>query len=280
MSAFSALMYGWSDYMGGRAARHVPVLRVMINMEYLLAATYLTLVIADPAPVTWLDLMWGAFAGVGGVGGLAAFYLASTKGPVSLASAVTGVASTIAPVIAGLVLGERPSGAAMVGIVLAMVSVVLVSGAVSSRRESVAMPRQQVWLVLLAGALFGLWYISLDQASDESGWWPLLGARILAIPAFVVLAWRRRGKDLSSPEQRRSGWRLTVGAWATVVFANVSYLVAVRDGMLSIVAVVVSMYPAGTIMLAIIFDRERLSKSQWGGVALAASALVLVGVGA
>ena len=279
LAVLSALLYGWSDYMGGRATRHMSVLRVTLYIELLMTVSYVALVVLDPAPFVLRDAIWGAIAGVGGVGGVAAFYLALSMGSISVASPVAGVLSAVVPVVVGIAMGERPSTVAMVGIAFALSSVVLVSGALSSRRAEVAMPRTQLLLVVASGCLFGLWYIALDVAGADSGWWPLLASRTLTLPALiaaaVVLRHRLRA-DSVTPIARR--W--TVGAWITILIANLAYLVAVRSGLLSIVAVIASMYPASTIGLAIFIDREQLSKTQWLGVGVAGFALVLVGVGA
>jgi len=279
LAVLSALLYGWSDYMGGRATRHMSVLRVTLYIELLMTVSYVALVVLDPAPFLLRDAIWGAIAGIGGVGGVAAFYLALSMGSISVASPVAGVLSAVVPVIVGIAMGERPSTVAMVGIAFALSSVVLVSGALSSRRAEVAMPRPQLLLVVVSGCLFGLWYIALDVAGADSGWWPLLASRTLTLPALiataVVLRHRLRA-DRVTPIARR--W--TVGAWITILIANLAYLVAVRSGLLSIVAVIASMYPASTIGLAIFIDREQLSRTQWLGVGVAGFALVLVGIGA
>ena len=279
LAVLSALLYGWSDYMGGRATREISVLRVTLYIEFLMTISYIALVVLDPAPFVIRDAILGAIAGIGGVGGVAAFYLALSMGAISVASPVAGVLSAIVPVIAGIAMGERPSPLAMIGILIALASVILVSGAMSSRREEIAMPRSQLLLVVVSGALFGLWYIALDVAGSQSGWWPLLTSRTLTLPTLIVAAYVLRDR-LRTDQLSAAGQRWTLGAWITILAANLAYLVAVRSGLLSIVAVVASMYPASTIGLAIFIDRERLSRSQWLGVGFAGCALVLVGVGA
>ncbi len=279
LAVVSALLYGWSDYLGGRATREVSVLRVTLYIEFLMTISYIALVVLDPAPFVVRDAIWGAVAGIGGVGGVAAFYLALSMGSISIASPVAGVLSAVVPVVTGIAMGERPSPLAMVGILIAMASVVLVSGAMSSRRDEVAMPRSQLLLVLASGVLFGLWYVALDIAGSQSGWWPLLTSRTLTVPALLVTGYVLRDR-LRAEEMSSAGRRWVLGAWLTILAANLAYLVAVRSGLLSIVAVIASMYPASTIGLAIFIDREQLSKSQWLGVGFAAGALILVGIGA
>jgi drug/metabolite transporter (DMT)-like permease len=275
----SAVLYGWSDYMGGRAARLMPALRVTLLMEFMMIAVYAGATWLDPTPLTARAVVWGALAGIGGTAGVTAFYAALAVGSMSIASPITGTTSAVIPVIVALVIGERPNGVTLVGIGLALGSVALVSGAGGDGTHRVS--RRQLLLSLAAGASFGLWFIGLERAGDDSGWWPLLAARMCALPAVlaVYLVLRRRGFDPVGLLGRTGlGWAM--GAGILVLAANIAYLIAVRDGLLSVTAAVVSLYPASTVAMAMLIDRERLTRIQGLGVALALSALVLVGIGA
>jgi drug/metabolite transporter (DMT)-like permease len=161
------------------------------------------------------------------------------------------------------------------GVVLAVGAVALVGGAIGVPHAAVS--RRQVALALLAGAAFGLWFIGLERAGDDSGLWPLVTSRILTLPTLML--WERQLRRRSDhPRMRRSSlwWAVTSGAF--ILAANIAYLGAVRDGLLSVVAVVVSLYPASTVALAIVIDRERVARTQIIGMGLAGVALVLVGV--
>lgn len=278
LSVLSALLYGWSDYMGGRAARLMPALRVTLLMEFMMIVVYGVGVLLDPAPLSGVALLWGGLAGLGGTVGVTAFYAALAAGSMSIASPITGTTSAVIPVIVGLAIGERPGTLTLIGIGLAVCSVALVSGAggTSARRASV----RQLVLAVAAGGSFGLWFIGLERAGDDSGWWPLFAARMFALPSvfLVYVALRRRGFDPAGL-RGRDGLSWAIWAGVTVLGANVAYLFAVRDGLLSVTAAVVSLYPASTVALALAIDHERLGRLQSVGVGLALSALVLVGLG-
>lgn len=278
LAALAAVLYGVSDYFGGRSARRIPAVTAALIGETVLLGGAVLLVVLDDTPVTAGGLVWGVVAGVGGVGGVVLFYAALAHGSMSVAAPVTGVVSAVLPVAIGLLIGERPGTAAFIGIVVALIAVVLVGGAGGGGGVS---PRQLA-LSLAAGAAFGAWFIALERAGDDSGWWPLLGSRLFGAPALIVaqiiLAGhrRRRGRAVIHPWQDRIAIAWSVSAAVVILAANVTYLVAVRQGLLSIVAVIVSLYPASTIVLAVVIDRERLRPAQIVGLGLAVLALSLV----
>ena len=137
-------------------------------------------------------------------------------------------------------------------------------------------PPRIVGLAVVAGAGFGLLFVFLDRTSDASGFWPLLIGQLTTLP-IVVLAVIVTGVGVRSVG--RAGL-LAAAAGALAVLANVSYLVATREGLLSLVAVITSMYPASTVVLATVLDHERLSRPQVLGLGLAVTALGMVAVGA
>ena len=106
LAVISAVLYGWSDYMGGRATRHMSVLRVTLYVDLYDGVVYCARRLR-PGTLRLRDVMWGSIAGIGGVGGVAAFYLALSMGAISVASPVAGVLSAVVPVIVGIALGER-----------------------------------------------------------------------------------------------------------------------------------------------------------------------------
>lgn len=278
LSVLSAILYGWSDYMGGRAARLMPALRVTLLMEFMMIVVYALGVAIVPSAWSWTAVLWGALAGLGGTIGVTAFYAALASGSMSIASPITGTTSAVIPVLVGLSIGERPGTVTLIGIALAVASVALISATSADGERSVS--RRQLVLSIAAGGSFGLWFIGLERAGEDSGWWPLLAARMCALPAvfIVYLVLRRRGFDPVGL-RGRAGFYWAISAGLAVLVANIVYLVAVRDGLLSVTAAVVSLYPASTVALAMMLDRERLGRTQAIGVGLALSALVLVGLG-
>ena len=269
-----ALMYGIADYCGGRASRHGSSIAVTLigQMTSLVLASLAVWVIGTPLPP--LDqIAWGALAGLATAFALAAFYHALSFGSMTVVAPITAVLSAVLPVCFGLVRGERPSAIDYVGMAVAVIAVALVSG-VLGVRGSVAR-RSTIGFACIAGVGFAMIFVALGQTTTASGVWPLVICRVVSV---VLMA-----TALAASGTRLGGVRgiaaLAVGTGILDVLANVLYLVAVRRGLLSVVVVVAALYPVSTVALAFTLDRERVSRSQAAGMAMALGALVLVSLG-
>ena len=274
LALLSALCYGTSDYVGGRASRGVSPLTVALAGELtIVPVTLFVIPLVEDASFTAAALWWGMAGGVAGSAGVLGLYAALSRGAMTVVAPITGVVAAVLPVADGLATGERPGPVAVIGIALAILAVALIGGAVGALHQPVAVPT--VVLSVVVGALFGFLFVALAQTGDDSGLWPLLSARFGAAPllatAFVV-GHRRRAVD------RLDGriWRIGVVIGRLIVLANALYLLSTREGLLSIVAVVVSLYPASTVLLASVVDRERSTRPQLTGMVLAAVAVALV----
>ena len=249
LALISAVVYGVSDYCGGRAARSAPLLGVVLLAQLASASvtSIVVLVAGDPFP-GGTDVAWSMGAGLMSVTAVGAFYFALANGAMTVVAPITAVVSAVVPVAVGIALGERPSVLAMVGVAVAIVAVALISG-VGGRADRPT-SRLTVALAVLAGTGFGLLFVFLDRTSDDSGFWPLLIGQLTTLPlvAAAVLVTRTDVRSVG-----RAG-RLAVGAGTLAVVANVSYLLATREGLLSLVAVITSMYPASTVAAG---DRAR-----------------------
>jgi drug/metabolite transporter (DMT)-like permease len=174
-------------------------------------------------------------------------------------------------VVAGFAQGERPAGTAMVGMGAALVAIVLVSaeGGGSLRPSDL----RGVRLALGAGLGFGLFFVALSHTHDGAGLWPIVAARTASVTVVGGLALLGR----IDPRVPRGGARvLTAGAGALDATANVLYLLAIRQGLLSVVSVLASLYPASTVVLAWIVLRERFAPMQRAGLLLAVPAAILM----
>lgn len=267
----SALVWGGSDFCGGLAARRAPAQAVVLVSQALglvLLVALLPWFGGSPRP---LDLALGAVAGLCGGGGLVVFYRALAGGVMSVVAPTTGVCAAAVPVLTGLALGERIGVAAAVGIALALVAVVLVAaeGGLASLRT---VRPATLGPAVLAGVLFGLFFVLLHRTQPQSGLWPLVAARtasVLLIGVAALVARRSvRVPARTAPAVAASG----VGD----VSANALYLVATQHGSLAITGVLGSLYPASTVLLAQLVLRERLVRSQAAGLATAAAAVVLI----
>lgn len=273
----SALVYGLGDYCGGRASRTNPsTIVTLLGQAASLVFVVVAVLVAGTSVPGVADLVWGGIAGAAGVVALVMFYWALGHGAMTVVAPTTAVVGAVVPVIAGLVQGERPHAVALVGIVAAIACVALVSGlGEADPQERRATPPRVLVAALLAGIGFGSLFVLLSHTSDDSGLWPLVAARVVSVPILVVLVAATRAR----PGGDRRILGLAVLAGLLDMTANVLYLGAVRRGLLSIVAVISSLYPASTVAMAFAIDRERVTRSQAIGLGLAAVALVLVSLG-
>ena len=274
LAALCAVTYGLADYCGGRASRSV----ASTIVTFVGQAVSLLLVLAGVAligtPIASAhDLLWGAAAGAAGGIALVAFYRALSSGAMTVEAPITAVVSAALPVIVGLALGERPTATALTGIVVACLAVALVSGAIGTRHQHTSLG--VIALAFAAGIGFGFIFVAFSRTAEDSGLWPLVAARASSLPvvAVIVIATRPGLGAL-----RAVIW-LVVASGVLDMAANVFYLEASHRGLLTIVSVIASMYPVTTVCLAFALDRERVSRTQAVGLALAATALALVSLG-
>ena len=273
----AALTYGAADFVGGLASRKAPLLSAVLLSQ--LAGTALLLAalpfFLDPGPTT-PALAWGAASGAAGATGVLFLYRGLAAGNMSVVAPITAVEAAGVPVLWGLATGERPAPVAIAGVVVALLAVVLVSGYEPAGAEPAArtavLRRPGVSDALLAGAAFGLFFVLLARTGDDAGLWPLVGARAMSLSLLAALALTRRQRLTATPGARSA----IVGAGVLDVAANLLYLLSTREGLLSIVAVLTSLYPASTVVLARVFLGERLGRLQVAGLAAAVAGVVMM----
>jgi drug/metabolite transporter (DMT)-like permease len=276
LAVLGALTFGASDYLGGKASRLAPAMVFTLVAEAFLAVAVLVTVVVfdDPVP-SGRDLLIGAAAGLAGAVGVVSLYHALAHGAMTVVAPLTAVVAAVLPVTVGLVSGERPGALALTGVALALVAVALIGGAIGV--PSVRTPPRLLGVAVLAGAGFGLLFVLFDAADDDAGAWPLLMSRVTSVPLLLAAVAVTR-TPLRSAFVRPVPW-FAAGVALFSLLGNLSYVEATRRGSLAIVAVVTSMYPASTVLLASVVDGERVSRAQASGLALAAVALVLITAG-
>jgi drug/metabolite transporter (DMT)-like permease len=274
----SALTYGSADFFGGLASRRASILWVLLVSQAtglaLFAATFPLL--NDAAP-SGRGIGWGAAAGVFGITGVGFLFRGLATGKMSLVAPVTGVLAAVIPVAFGLAAGERPAPVGLAGVLLALGAVALVSLAPDPSSGAARTGRLGPGIAdaLIAGTGFGLFFIALDAAGDRSGMWPLLSGRVVTFGVMVCLALARR----RSLRRDRRALAPAAGSGVLDITANTFYLLGTRRGLLSIVAVLTSLYPAATVLLARAVLAERLARPQLAGLACAAGGVVLIALG-
>lgn len=274
LALLSAVVYGSADFFGGVASRRTAALRVVTLSQAIGLAMVLAAIPLMPAArVLRADLGWGAAAGIFGAVGVLLLYRALAIGTMSVVAPLTAVFAALVPIVVGLARGDRPSLVARAGIVLAVVAIALVSRTEDQGEAPRAGSRLSIVIALGAGIAIGFFLVALDGASDGAGLWTLAIARAASIAVLVPLALPR---GLRAP---RESVAPIVLSGVLDMAANILYLLAVMRGMLSLVATLVSLYPAATVILARIVYHERLSAVQKGGVVLAIAAVALIGWG-
>lgn len=279
LALVAAVGYGVSDFIGGVASRRVAALRIVI-VSYPLSVV-LVLIVAPfvGGSPSMSALLWGAASGV--AGGLAVwwFYLALASGPMAVVSPLTAVLVAGVPVVVGLAIGERPGLLAFVGIALALIAVVLVSREspddtteeITGGRE-LRFSRTVAWLTVGSGLAFAAAFIFLHKIDGDSGLWPLLVSRIAA----TVVVWAVALVTAQFKPPRGEPLRLAAYVSVLDVIANAALLYAFHGGLLSLVSVIGSLYPAATVLLAMVMLGERVGRSQQFGMVLALAAVGLI----
>ncbi|MFG1998290.1 EamA family transporter [Spirillospora sp. NPDC048911] len=279
----AALSYGVADFLGGAVARRSTALKALLwcvptGLTFIVIATLLTG--GTPAAPS---MAWGFGAGLAGGTGLITFYRALAQGPMSVVAPVSALTASLLPVGVGLLRGERLDTTVLLGVLLCLVAIGLVSMEENDDERATATNWLDNGPVMagVSGACFGVFFILLKEAGDNSGLWPLVGARlgnlVIVLAAFAVLARLRPGAAPKVSGRLMIGLALLSGVLDAG--ANVLYFLAVQDGMLSLAAVLTSLYPAITVLMARIAYSERLRAVQQIGLALAAAGVALVTVG-
>ncbi|MCU1455831.1 MAG: conserved rane protein of unknown function [Acidimicrobiales bacterium] len=268
----AAMVFGSADFLGGIAARRTTPLVVALGSQLCgLSVLALALPLMGSATHTPGDLLLGAVAGVFGAAGLVLVYRALARGPMSVVAPTTALSAAVVPVVAGLLLGERLGWQAIVGIGVAFGAVALLTrehGGGHRPRASTS----AVGTSLFAGALLGVFFVFLHATSAHAGLWPLVGARVASISLLAAIVGGQR-VSLSVP---RRGLAALALSGALDMLANVLYLLAVRRGMLAVVAALTALYPASTVILAQTVLSERMRRVQLVGLALAGVAAALI----
>jgi len=271
LSLLAAASYGLSDFVGGLVSRQVSPWAVALASQIGGGAAVLTVALSvggDPAAA---DLWWGAAAGVGNGVGTAFLYRGLSSGRMGVVAPVSGVAAALVPVVVGVSSGERPAAVAWLGIAVALPAIWLVS-----RQPTSGSPGPSGLLDGVLGGLgFGTLFAALAQVDEGAGFLPLALNQALGALVIVAIASTLRAPWL--PRQPRAALGAVsglLGAAATGLF-----MVATRGEQLTISAVVVSLYPAFTVVLAALVLREHVHRAQAVGLGLCAAAVTLVAVG-
>lgn len=266
----AAAFYGSADFFGGFASRRASYFAVTLLAQGIGFAVLLAAMLTIPMQPTPENLGWGALAGICGGLGIAFLYRALAIGRMGVVSPISAVLAAGVPVVFGALHGEHLNLAQSFGILLALIAIVAISASFdpSGARE---ISTEGVREAIASGFILGGFYVFLGSAGPHAGLAPLIGARITSVLTLLVLSlWMRA-------DMRPHGmlwWIVICGALD--MLANILYVLAAEQGVLAIAAVLTSLYPAATALLARVFLNERLSRIQYAGFALAIAGVVLL----
>ena len=269
----ASLSYGVADFVGALAARRASALTVTLGMQTVGLLVLLPFLPFLPGRPSTAAIVIGAVSGSAGTAGLVVYLRAMAIGPIGVVSPLAAVSGAAVPVAWGaFVLGDELSSLQTFGVLLALVSVVVVAWVPGSAVGAADV--RGVIGGLASGVLFGGFFIALDATPADSGMWPLVGARVASAIGVLLLL-----RLVSRPVHPGAALPQILLAGTMDMSANVLFLLATRGGLLSISALLSSLYPVVALLLARRLLKERLNPVQGSGVvgALVAMSLLVAG---
>jgi drug/metabolite transporter (DMT)-like permease len=275
LGLLSAASWGGSDFIGGLGARRAPVLLVVASGH--LVSLLVLLAVCLGAHLTLPgshDLLFAAIGGFEGAIALALFYRALALGAMGLTAALTGLLTALVPVLFSLLRDGLPTPVTAIGLVMGLASIWLITHSPAANETKAAnSPPAALLLAALAGLGFGAQLILFKFASGGGILWIMTSARAAGVAAMVLVL-------LVMPPKAawRGFWLFGILAGSLDTVGNLFYIQTTRIGRLDVAAMVCSLYPAGTILLAALVLREWPTRRQFAGIALALAAVALLSV--
>jgi drug/metabolite transporter (DMT)-like permease len=267
----SAAIWGAGDFTGGMASRKTGAYRAVVYGEMigLIFILVVALIVWQPIPALgiWaLSMLAGAF----GTMGILLLYYSMTKGLMSIAAPISALLAALLPVIIGIFTESLPTWLTFLGFAFALAAIWLISQSQDGVKDLLS-HITDLRLPLLAGVGFGCYFVLIHAATRTAILWPMVAARLgglIILTLYMTL--------------RRESWKVERGAWSLIflnglldIGGNLFFVLAGQVGRLDISAVLSSLYPGSTVILAWIFLKERLSRTQWIGIIAALIAIVL-----
>lgn len=264
----AATCWGSGDFVGGLATRRFGTFRsiLVIFTVGMVALVILAVIHVEPLPPL-ADLAWGALAGLLGLVGLGFLFRGFATGKMGIVAPVSAVLGTAIPVIFNALTEGLPGELQLVGFAVALVGIWLLA-----RPESLSGHPAGIGMAVIAGLGFGAFFIALDQIGETAVFWPLVAGRVAACIVLVATTLVTH----QSMQLRQAPLRLLILAGVLDVAGNLFFLLAVQSGRLDVTAVLGSLYPAVTAILARLVIKECLARERMIGVGAALAAIVLI----
>ena len=274
LGLLSAISFGSGDFFGGLSSKKASVIGVIAFSHLVGLIGVATYCFLFAEAFTWEALGVGAIAGAFGAGGLGYLYKGLSTGPMAVVATLTAITSAVVPALWGLVGGESLSVLAWIGILIALVAIAFTSIPSNATADGVTV--KVVIESLVAGVGFGVFFIILDTTAADVAPWPVVGARLVTVIPLIPFVMITQSKELQVLRATSKTIVLT-GVFDTL--ANVLFLAATVRGDLSIVAVLSSLYPVSTVILARTVLDEKISLLQLIGMVLALTATTFIALG-
>lgn len=267
----SALSWGAGDFTGGCATRRTNAYSVVLVTQIMGIIIFPILAFAFAESLSPLNiLMWGAFAGFFGAAGLIALYIGMTRGKISIVATLAAVISVVIPIIYSALNEGIPSILKITGFVFAFIGIWFII----SMNAGPNLKAKDLEYPLIAGILFGLFFISIDKFSATAIYWPLTASRITALimlTGFMILT-----KNVSKPRPDVIPIVILAGLFNTG--GATLFALASEAGRLDVATILSSLSPAVTVLLAYLLLKEKLAPRQWAGVIASLTAIVLISI--
>ena len=271
LSVVTAFLYGSGDFLGGVASRRHSAIQVLTTVSLIGAVPLLFVAPFVATSPSMPDLFLGAAAGLIGIAGLGLLYRGLARGPMAIFAPITAIVSAVFPVIWGVSRGDQQGLKIWFGLAIGLIGSFVLSSQPAA--DDIRVSFSVICEALLAGLAFGLFFSLLSETNTESAPWPIVAGRFSASLVLIFVA-------LVQKTQLRPtrGWFSLIACGICDTGANVAFLFALRYGQLGPVAVLASLYPAVTVLLARIVLGEHLTNRRLLGLFLAMATVVLVGL--
>lgn len=268
----SAVTWGAGDFAGGIVSRRAGVYRAAFYGEFtgIFLLVIMLAVVREPLPA-WPVWAWSACAGAIGSLGLLLLFRALVEGQMSVAAPVSALMAAILPVIASALTEGLPGPMKYLSFALALVAIWLISQG-EGHQKKLHLHIVDLRLPLLSGVCFGVYFILINHASQTATIWPMMAARIAG--SVVLFFFALVNHELHWPD--RPAAPLVFLNSAGDIAGNTFYILAGQVGRLDVAAVLGSLYPGTTVLLAGMLLHERLNRSQWVGIFTALGAIILM----
>ena len=274
LGLMAAASWGGSDFIGGLGARRAPALLVVASGHLITLIVLLAVCLGTHLAIPGKhDLVISAVGGFEGAVALALFYRALAMGAMGLTAALTGLLTALVPVLFSLIHDGLPTLLTIAGLGLGLAAIWLITHSPAAGEKKVATPRAALLLGALAGLGFGTQLILFKFAAGGNVLWVMTSARAAGVAAMLLVL-------LVMPPKGpwRGFWLVGVLAGSLDTIGNLFYIQTTRFGRLDVAAMVCSLYPAGTILLAALVLREWPTRRQFAGIGLALAAVVLLSI--